>query len=984
MESVTGDANWSRIKELFQAAIQRAPNERAAFLERACAEDRALHREVMSLLSAHHEAGTFAERPAIETLAGTTQPDVDYQIVSTLGAGGMGEVFRARDVALGREVAIKILPPGLASDPERLARFDREARVLAALNHPNICAIYGITDISGTPGLVLELVEGPTLRERLEGDARGAGKARRLGMKEAIAIGRDIARALEAAHEKGIIHRDLKPANIKITPDGVVKVLDFGLAKASADPERVGLQASAPMACESQDGARLGTAAYMSPEQARGEPVDKRTDIWAFGAVMYEMFSGRRAATGATVSETIAAVLESDPDWTAMPASVPPNIRRLVRRCLERDAKRRLKDIGDACLDLDDALTLSGEKDAIAGGQVRTSMSSRAWLWSLVAVVALGAAVFFSWPDDAAQAPAAPRRLIAELGTDASLVTFQLGQDSAVILSPDGAVLAFIAQVAQGAARQIYVRRLDELKAVPLAGTDGALNPFFSPDGRWIAFFADGKLKKVPTAGGGAITICAVQTNRGGAWGEDGLITFSPDRFAAPLWQVSSEENSVPVQLTTLGEGETTQRWPQMLRGGKTVLFTGNSRADGFQEANVVVQSLPNGPRKVLVPGAYYGRYLASGHLAYVHDGTVFAAPFDIDRLELAGPAVPVLEGATVNMPTGSAEIAFSDAGTAAYLPVGLAGQPTLDAPIDWMDRSGATRPMRTTATRWLQLRFASDGRRLAFALFDGKQEDIWTYAWSRDQATKLTFDQGFAPVWTPDASRIVFESNRGDGRIGNLHWQRVDGADEPQRLTYSDRVQTPGSWHPDGRILAFTETDAATGTPSIMMLRLDGDEVSGWRPAEPTSFMRDAGDPAFSPDGRWVAYTARSASAAATEVFVRPYAGAGGPWQISTQGGAGPVWSSTRDELFYGTPDNQIMVTSYWVTGGSFRWEKPRLVPGSAFARRIVGRSFDLHPDGDRFALVKAPAIEASRNRVILIFNFFDELRRIAPASSR
>ncbi len=358
-------------------------------------------------------------------------------------------------------------------------------------------------------------------------------------------------------------------------------------------------------------------------------------------------------------------------------------------------------------------------------------MSGRAWLWSLVAVLAFGAAVFCPGRMTSHTAPAAPRRLTAELGTDASLVTFQFGQGSAVILSPDGAMLAFVAQAAQGAARQIYVRRLDEFRAVPLAGTDGALNPFFSPDGRWIAFFADGKLKKVPTAGGGAVTICAVPTNRGGAWGEDGLITFSPDRSGAPLWQVSSSEGSVPVPLTTLGEGETTQRWPQMLRGGKAVLFTGNSRADGFQEANVVVQSLPNGPRKVLVPGAYYGRYLASGHLVYVHDGTVFAAPFDIDRLEVAGPAVPVLEGATVNMPVGAAEIAFSDAGTIAYLPAPRAGQlhgrahrldgskrrdqsaahdgGSLAEPAFCQRRpSSRLRPVRRQATRHLDLRLVS------------------------------------------------------------------------------------------------------------------------------------------------------------------------------------------------------------------------------------------------------------------------------------
>jgi hypothetical protein len=367
-----------------------------------------------------------------------------------------------------------------------------------------------------------------------------------------------------------------------------------------------------------------------------------------------------------------------------------------------------------------------------------------------------------------------------------------------------------------------------------------------------------------------------------------------------------------------------------------------------------------------------------------VHDTTVFAAPLDLNRLEVRSPAVPVLEGVAVNQPVGAAEIAFSDTGTIAYLPA-LEPVNFMDAPIDWMDRSGATRPLRTTTKRWLHLRFASDGRRLAFALFDGKQRDVWTYDWSRDQETRLTFDDGgdLAPVWTPDASRIVFQSTRGDGRIGNLYWQRVDGTGKPERLTNSDRVQTPGSWHPNGKILAFTETDPTTGTPSVMMLRLDGDEVSGWRPAEPISLLKDAWEPMFSPDGRWLAYMARSSSAGPPEVFVRPYPGPGGPWQISIKGGAGPVWSSKRPALFYGTPDNQIMEVSYSVNAASFEPHKPQLLPDSGFRPLIIGRSFDLHPDGDRFALVKAPAVEASRNRVTVVFNFFDELRRLTTSSS-
>ena len=764
-----------------------------------------------------------------------------------------------------------------------------------------------------------------------------------------------------------IVHRDLKPANVKITPEGVVqgarlRVGERRARKAATPPNRN--QAVGSIASESQDGMVIGTAAYMSPEQARGEPTDKRTDIWSFGCVLYEMLTGCRAAQGKTVSETMAAVLESEPDWTALPQRIPPNVQRLVRRCLEKDARRRLKDIGDARLELEDAMLVASDANARnrVGVDAQASAPGHAWRWVLAAVLVLGtvALVWLRQPPRASSLEL--RRVSAELGTDASLVTFQLGQGSAIILSPDGALLAFVAESAEGAPRQVYIRRLDELRAAPIAGTDGALNPFFSPDGRWIAFFADGKLKKVPTAGGGAVTICTVPDNRGGAWGEDGRIVFSPDRERASLWQLSAS-GGVPVPLIPLGEGETTQRWPQMLRGGSAVLFTGNSRPNGFQEANVVVQELPNGPRKVLVRGAYYGRYLASGHLVYVHDGTLFAARFDLDRLELTGAAAPALEGAAVNLPTGAAEIAFSDAGTVAYQPT-ADGQDRLVAGIDWMDRSGKTAPLRTTAVQWLYPRFASDGRRIAFDMFDGTQTDVGIYDWAQDTLTRLTFDPGqdSAPVWTPDDRRIVFRSTRGDGRIVNLYWQRVDGVGEAQRLTSANRVQTPGSWYPNGRMLAFTEVDPETRVPSIMILRLDGDEVSGWRPTQPTTFLEGADFPMFSPDGQWLAYVAKTPSGAGTEVFVRPFPGPGGPWQISTGGGTNPVWSLKRPELFFGTLAHQIMVTSYATQAGSFRAEKPRLLSDARYVQRPVGPSFDLHPDGDRFALARA-AVDADQD---------------------
>ena len=989
---MTQDASWHRIKALFQTVIERAPNERDAFLEKACGDDSDLRQEVESLLTAHAAAGTFAERPAMEVLAASSRGTGGYHLQSLLGAGGMGEVYRARDLTLGRDVAIKILPPIFVVDPDRLARFDREARLLASLSHPNICAIHGITDINGTPGLVLELVEGRTLAERIaspvvgrrrtaassaEGDAQKG-----IGVSEALIIARDIARALEAAHDRGVIHRDLKPANIKITPDGVVKVLDFGLAKASADSAPEGNRppeaGGAPNV--SQDGILLGTAAYMSPEQARGEALDKRSDIWSFGCVLYEMLTGRPAVTGTTVADTMTAVLEAEPDWTALPAATPLIIRRLLKRCLEKDVKRRLKDIGDARLDIEDALTSPGDASALRVGPGGPATTSRtAWAWALAAAVVLGGLLFFT--PAARVAPPALRSVSAELGTDASLVTFQFGQGSAAILSPNGAMLAFIAQQSEGRARQIYVRRLDRLQALPLGGTEGALNPFFSPDSEWIAFFADGKLKKIPAIGGSAETICSVLNNRGGAWGENGRIVFSPDRDSAPLWQVSASGGE-PEPLIALADGETTQRWPQLLRGGTAVLFTGNSRPDGFEHANVVVQSLPNGQRKVLVRGAYFGRYLPSGHLVYVLNATLFAAPFDLERLEVTGPAVPALQGAMVYAPVGAAEIALSDVGTIAYLPAPEDAN-YMAARIDWMNRNGTSTLLRATPARWLYPRFAPDGRRLAFALFDGMQQDVWTYDWSRDALSRLTFDStgDVAPVWTPDARRIVFSSGN-NSQMVNLYWQRVDGTGEAQRLTDAGRRQIAGSWHPAGMILAFTEYDPQTAAPAVRLLRLEGDETSGWRPAQPTDLLSGAEDPLFSPDGRWLAYVMKEPGREKSEVYVQPFPGPGGRRQISTDGGDNPAWSPSRQEMFYATPDRRIMTVPYSVNNDSFHAGKPRLLPNSRFAPRVVGRSFDVHPDGERFALVKAPDLApvAPRDHVILVFNFLDELRRIAP----
>jgi serine/threonine-protein kinase len=575
-------------------------------------------------------------------------------------------------------------------------------------------------------------------------------------------------------------------------------------------------------------------------------------------------------------------------------------------------------------------------------------------------------------------------RLNAEIGVDASLDT-SLG--ASALLSPDGTRLALVA-IGADEKRRIYVRSLDTLQATALSGTENARDPFFSPDSQWIGFFADGKLKKISAQGGVAVTLCDAPTDRGGSWGDDGTIVFTPD-IGTVLSKVSST-GGTPQLLNPLDtqSGETTQRWPQVLPGGKAVLFTSGTAGVAvgsiFEDADIVVYSMASGQRKTLQHGGFYARYLPSGHVVYLHAGTLFAVPFDLQRLEVTGQPTPILEGVGTSPGVGGAQLSFSDTGDLVYVAGRAGGQ---NVSIYWMDRAGKFTSLRETSGGYLNPVFSPDGKRLALEINDGKRLDIWVYEWECDALTRLTFagEAVSDPVWTPDGQRIVY-SFREKGGAFNLWWIRADGGGNAQRLTESKSPQGAGSWRPDGKVLAFSQNNPGTNM-DILTLPIEGDEKSGWKPGEPKPFLNTPSaeaEPAFSPDGRWLAY--EGSESGSYEVYVRPFPGPGGKWQISTGGGVLPKWSRNGKELFYRTPDSKIMVVTYTAAGDSFHADKPQLwSPGQFTELGLFTYNFDLHPDGKRIAVLKAPGTgqSAAVNKVSFIFNFFDELRSKFPPGS-
>ena len=902
-----------------------------------------------------------------------------YEILAVIGAGGMGEVFRARDTTLNREVAIKVLPAALASDSERLARFKREAQVLASLNHPNIAHVYGfegttLPDGSTAHFLAMELVEGEDLAERLR---RGT-----IPIDESIAIAKQIAEGLEEAHEHGIIHRDLKPANIKVTPDGKVKVLDFGLAKAlegdpAASPANSELTHSPTVSRHmTEAGMIMGTAAYMSPEQARGKPVDKRADIWSFGVVLFEMLTGERLFKGETVSDVLAAVLTRDPDLGHLPLATPTAARQVLRRCLERDPRKRLRDIGEARLVLD----VPRPNDEFSVQAANTAPRPRTWVLAagIAFAFAIGVLIARAWSQ---ATPPHHLRLVARAGfagiLDASL-------RPVAVLSPDGRTLAMSGRDQVGGQRLLYVRRLDQTAATPLPGTEDGASPFFSPDGQWLGFFAKGKLLKVPVTGGAAVVLADAPNGRGATWGEDDVITFAP---LAPSGNGMLRVPAAGGPVTPLGEmikGHVTQRWPQALPGNRAILYTGSTSVDTFEDACLVAQTLDQAPPRLIQCGGSFWTYVPSGHILFFHAGTLFAAPFDVKSLKITGSSLPVIDNVSGSAVSGVAWFSVARDGLLAYVEGRAVG---VEAPIDVIDRDGQAMQLKAPPVNWLALSYSPEGRRLAMSVTTGTKNDIWIYDIERDAPMQLTFDglHWSGPVWTPDGRRVTYSTTKGGTPF--IEWKAADGSGEAERLSPpgSDKkeggsqAQRPGSWAPDGRRLAFVE-GGGSGHSDIWMLPMVGDERSGLKPGKPEIFVSSPGhndSPAFSPDGKWLAYSSDDSST--PQVYVQSAVGAPGKWQVSTEGGAFPAWSRNGRELLFTTPDGRLLYVTHDARDGAFHPSRPEPWVGTILDQRTEWFRFALHPDGRRVAgalLAASPGDKSANPEIVLVTDFFDELK--------
>jgi serine/threonine protein kinase/Tol biopolymer transport system component len=891
-----------------------------------------------------------------------------YEIVALIGAGGMGEVYRARDTRLNRDVAIKVLRD-LARNPDRVARFTREAQTLASLNHQNIAYIHGLEESGDIRALVMELVEGEDLAQRLWAGA--------IPFEDALSIAKQIAEALEAAHDHGIIHRDLKPANIKLRPDGTVKVLDFGLAKLThpeITADHANITASPTITTPplmTSIGVILGTAAYMAPEQAKGHEADKRCDIWAFGCVLYEMLTGIRAFDGEDRTDVLGAVVRLEPNWDALPSDVPPPVRTLLQSCLVKDRRHRVAAISTARFVLEKAASLA----APAGAASATPQPRRPWWRRAVTPVAaalmtsavVGASVWLLLRPTAGRVT---RTTISSSGAAALAI---VGGDRDLAITPDGSRIVYVGNQS----RQLFVRALDSLE--PAAVFTGAPRGLFvSPDGQWIGFVDNvTTLKKVAVTGGPAVTLATLDGSgpRGAAWAPDDTVIVATNSGATGLQRVDLASGRTTILTRPdRSKGEADHVWPELLPGGRAVLFTIAAVTGGLEAAQVAVLDLQSGARKVLVPGASHAHYVPSGHLIYAAAGSLWAVAFDRTRLETRGTPVLVVRE-VVTTPTGGVDAMVAGDGTLAYISGRGAG---VNRTLVWVDRQGRETPIPAPPRAYSQPRLSPDGTRVAVTAQD-QEVDIWVWDLGRTTLTRVTFDPDFDSysVWTRDSLRMIFSSQRSGAR--NLFWQAADGTGTVERLTDSPNQQNAVSVSPEGQRLIFTETSPKTGE-DVMQLDLNG--THRVTPLLQSPALERNG--IVSPDGRWLAY--ESNESGRFEISVRPFPDVNrGHWQVSTGGGTRPLWAPNGNELVYVSPTGALMRVGVeraatWAATPPTQLVKEgySTTPGS-----LSGRSYDIAPDGQRFLLIKEGGgadQTGAPPSLVVVQHWLDELKRLVP----
>jgi serine/threonine-protein kinase len=934
-----------------------------------------------------------------------------YRVEEQLGAGGMGVVYRATDTNLGRPVAIKVLREEFAHDHERAARFDREARLLASLNHANIAAIHGLEQADGIAFLALEYVPGSTLAERL---TRGP-----LPPREAIALAAQIAEALEAAHERGIIHRDLKPANIKVTDQGQVKVLDFGLAKALEAESASTLTATVTQGATMSKGVILGTAPYMSPEQACGKPLDARTDIWSFGCVLYEMLTGVRVFDGTTMTEVLAGILEREPDWRPLArVAVPENIKQLVRRCLQKAPRARLHSIGDARIELEE--TLAGRLPAASAPPPARSWLTVPLVLAALFLAAIGTAAWM-WGRAPSTPPASVVRLTIDVPQDQA---FNPTWNSQVAFSPDGETLAFSHRIADGLPAT-FLRRLDELETRQLTDAPGMSIPVFSPDGQSLILMEGMRqaIRKASVTGGAAVDIARADMCFRGDWALDNYYYWTTHYFGPIVRTPVAGGKSEPVTELDLAKQERTHRHVKMLPGGKAIIFTVSyGGIDSFDDARIDAFTLDTKKRRTLVQGGFSARYSPSGHLVYARAGSLYAVPFDAARVEVTGLPVKVVNDVFMSTNSGAANFDISRTGALAYLQGRAEGG---ERTLVWVDRQGNATPLPLPPRSYVFPRISPDGRQLAYEV-EGVNHDLYTYDPARDVVSKMTTDgMSHAPVWTPDGKRIAFRSWKAGTMT--MWWMPADRSAPEERLTEIGERQSLASFSPDGRYALFDQMDvgstatggmgdgpgngmagggsmgmtdsgsmgmagggsmamggdanmATMGTGNhIWVLPMEGDRTP--KPFVRTRFME--GSARFSSDGRWVAYCTNEPGK--SEVFVQPWPGPGARIQVSSEGGTDPIWSHDGKELFYRNGDKMMVVAV--TTQPTFQASKPRVLWEGHYSHGLnsscgppgtTEANYDVSSDGQRFLMVKDLAQDNVSRRIVVVVNFAEELKRL------